>query len=233
MNKGCANVVHRQGYHSGAGLAQMSESVRTYVSVSNNHGATGEGKAEQQSGGVRQPAARGRRARQELIAAAGELLERPSRINIGPARCGDCTCAAGATSPSECCCRPRRFNLALILAIHHESRNAQKAWRTLKRNIVLAYCEFWLLFRRSARRSRHTEIFSDHSLPRSESAGHSKPKIQPHQKLGVLTRALKAGTETFGLQAFERRQDAFRRANRGPPETGISRCPAELGNNTT
>src|SRR5216683_6230213 len=40
--------------------------------------------------------------------------------------------------------------------------------------------------------------------------------------------ALRPERRRFGLQAFERRQHPFRRANRGPPETGISRCPRRI-----
>src|SRR5712675_878484 len=75
--QGLCEVVTDKGYHSGAGLAQMSESVRTYVSVPQQPRRNWEGKAEQQAAVYanrrRVEGQRGKR----LLRRRGELLERP------------------------------------------------------------------------------------------------------------------------------------------------------------
>jgi transposase len=75
--QGLREVVTDKGYHSGPGLAEMSESVRTYVSVPQQPRRNWKGKAEQQA------AVYANRRRVEgdrgktLLRRRGELLERP------------------------------------------------------------------------------------------------------------------------------------------------------------
>src|SRR5260370_37083716 len=75
--QGLREVVTDKGYHSGAGLAEMSESVRTYVSVPKQPRRNWEGKGEQQAAVYanrrRVEGERGKR----LLRRRGELLERP------------------------------------------------------------------------------------------------------------------------------------------------------------
>ena len=80
--QGLREVVTDKGYHSGAGLAEMSESVRTYVSVPQTTTAQLGRQSGATSGGVRQPAARRRRAGQELIATARRVTGASVRASI-------------------------------------------------------------------------------------------------------------------------------------------------------
>src|SRR5882762_4966982 len=75
--QGLREVVTDKGYHSGAGLAQMSESVRTYVSVPQQPRRNWEGKAEQQAAVyANRRRVEGERGK-SLLRRRGELLERP------------------------------------------------------------------------------------------------------------------------------------------------------------
>jgi len=75
--QGLSEVVTDKGYHCGPGLAEMSESVRTYVSVPQQPRRNWKGKAEQQAAVYanrrRVEGERGKR----LLRRRGELLERP------------------------------------------------------------------------------------------------------------------------------------------------------------
>jgi len=75
--QGLSEVVTDKGYHSGPGLAEMSESVRTYVSVPQQPRRKWKGKAEQRAAVYanrrRVEGERGKR----LLRRRGELLERP------------------------------------------------------------------------------------------------------------------------------------------------------------
>jgi transposase len=75
--QGLSEVVTDKGYHSGPGLAEMSQSVRTYVSVPQQPRRKWKGKAEQQAAVYanrrRVEGERGKR----LLRRRGELLERP------------------------------------------------------------------------------------------------------------------------------------------------------------
>jgi transposase len=75
--QGLSEVVTDKGYHSGPGLAEMSESVRTYISVPQQPRRNWKGKAEQQAAVYanrrRVEGERGKR----LLRRRGELLERP------------------------------------------------------------------------------------------------------------------------------------------------------------
>jgi len=75
--QGLSEVVTDKGYHSGAGLAEMSESVRTYVSVPQQPRRNWEGKAEQQAAVyANRRRVEGERGK-SLLRRRGELLERP------------------------------------------------------------------------------------------------------------------------------------------------------------
>ena len=75
--QGLREVVTDKGYHSGAGLAEMSESVRTYVSVPQQPRRNWEGKADQQAAVyANRRRVQGERGK-SLLRRRGELLERP------------------------------------------------------------------------------------------------------------------------------------------------------------
>src|SRR6202790_3082693 len=77
QEQGLREVVTDKGYHSGAGLAEMSESVRTYVSVPQQPRRNWEGKAEQQAAVyANRRRVEGERGK-SLLRRRGELLERP------------------------------------------------------------------------------------------------------------------------------------------------------------
>src|SRR6202165_5805997 len=74
---GLREVVTDKGYHSSAGLAEMSESVRTYVSVPQQPRRQWKGKAEQQAAVyANRRRVEGERGK-SLLRRRGELLERP------------------------------------------------------------------------------------------------------------------------------------------------------------
>ncbi len=76
-HQGLCELVSDKGYHSGAGLAEMSESVRTYVSVPQQPRRKWEGKAEQQAAVyANKRRVEGERGK-SLLRRRGELLERP------------------------------------------------------------------------------------------------------------------------------------------------------------
>src|SRR5450755_1257284 len=75
--QGLCEVVTDKGYHSGAGLAEMSESVRSYVSVPQQPRRNWKGKAEQQAAVyANQRRVEGERGKL-LLRRRGEFLERP------------------------------------------------------------------------------------------------------------------------------------------------------------
>lgn len=75
--QGLREVVTDKGYHSGAGLAEMSESVRTYVSVPQQPRRNWEGKGEQRAAVyANRRRVEGERGK-NLLRRRGELLERP------------------------------------------------------------------------------------------------------------------------------------------------------------
>jgi transposase len=75
--QGLSEVVTDKGYHSGPGLAEMSESVRTYVSVPQQPRRNWKGKAEQQAAVyANRRRVEGERGK-SLLRRRGELLERP------------------------------------------------------------------------------------------------------------------------------------------------------------
>jgi len=146
-------------------------------SVPTTHGATGRQKGAT-SGGVRQPATRGRRAGQSLLR-GGELLERPFRASYETGAMRSCTCAAAITSANECCCS-RGVHLALILrSITKPER--PKGLGDLKRKIVLALLRVLALSGHSLRLFRVYETLTIRSsLIRHECA--ESPKLRPSGK---------------------------------------------------
>ena len=75
--QGLCEVVTDKGYHSGAALAEMSQSVRTYVSIPEQPRRKWEGKAEQQAAVyANKRRVEGERGK-SLLRRRGELLERP------------------------------------------------------------------------------------------------------------------------------------------------------------
>src|SRR5215467_12310213 len=79
--QGLREVVTDKGYHSGVGLAEMSERVRTYVSVPKQPRRNWEGKGEQQAAVyANRRRVEGERGK-SLLRRRGELLERPTSLH--------------------------------------------------------------------------------------------------------------------------------------------------------
>jgi transposase len=113
--QGLREVVTDKGYHSGAGLAEMSQSVRTYVSVPKQPRRRWEGKAEQQAAVyANRRRVEGERGK-SLLRRRGELLERPfaHQYETGAMRKLH-VCGRGNVA-KRVLLQAAAFNLALIL----------------------------------------------------------------------------------------------------------------------
>jgi transposase len=135
--QGLREVVTDKGYHSGAGLAQMSESVRTYVSVPQQPRRHWEGKAEQQAAVYanrrRVEGARGK----SLLRRRGELLERPFAHQYETGAMRRLHVRGRGNVAKRVLLQAAAFNLALILRSITKA-GTPKGLADLKRNIVLA-----------------------------------------------------------------------------------------------
>ena len=113
--QGLRELVTDKGYHSGAGLAEMSQSVRTYVSVPKQPRRRWEGKAEQQAAVyANRRRVEGERGK-SLLQRRGELLERPfaHQYETGAMRKLH-VCGRGNVA-KRVLLQAAAFNLALIL----------------------------------------------------------------------------------------------------------------------
>jgi transposase len=135
--QGLREVVTDKGYHSGAGLAEMSESVRTYVSVPKQPQRNWEGKAEQQSAvyanGRRVEGGRGK----SLLRRRGELLERPFAHQYETGAMRRLHVRGRGNVAKRVLLQAAAFNLALILRSITKA-GTPKGLADLKRKIVLA-----------------------------------------------------------------------------------------------
>jgi transposase len=135
--QGLREVVTDKGYHSGAGLAQMSESVRTYVSVPQQPRRNWEGKAEQQAAVYanrrRVEGQRGKR----LLRRRGELLERPFAHQYETGAMRRLHIRGRGNVAKRVLLQAAAFNLALILRSITKA-GTPKGLADLKRKTVLA-----------------------------------------------------------------------------------------------
>ena len=135
--QGLREVVTDKGYHSGAGLAEMSESVRTYVSVPNQPRRNWEGKAEQQAAVYanrrRVEGERGKR----LLRRRGELLERPFAHQYETGAMRRLYVRGRGNVAKRVLLQAVAFNLALILRSITKA-GTPKGLADLKGKIVLA-----------------------------------------------------------------------------------------------
>src|ERR1700692_2818824 len=135
--QGLREVVTDKGYHSGAGLAEMSESVRTYVSVPQQPRRNWEGKAEQQAAVYanrrRVEGERGKR----LLRRRGELLERPFAHQYETGAMRRLHVRGRGNVAKRVLLQAAAFNLALILRSITKA-GTPRGLADLKRNIILA-----------------------------------------------------------------------------------------------
>ena len=135
--QGLCEVVTDKGYHSGAGLAQMSESVRTYVSVPQQPRRNWEGKAEQQAAVyANRRRVEGERGK-SLLRRRGELLERPFAHQYETGAMRRLHVRGRGNVAKRVLLQAAAFNLALILRSITKA-GTPRGLADLKRNIVLA-----------------------------------------------------------------------------------------------
>jgi transposase len=179
--QGLREVVTDKGYHSGAGLAEMSESVRTYISVPQQPRRNWEGKAEQQAAVYanrrRVEGERGKR----LLRRRGELLERPFAHQYETGAMRRLHVRGRGNVAKRVLLQAAAFNLALILRSITKA-GTPKGLADLKRKIVLALLRvlaaLWAL---PAPISGSTNIHRS-DLPFSDRVRPNSPKLRPSGK---------------------------------------------------
>ena len=134
---GLREVVTDKGYHSGAGLAEMSESVRTYISVPQQPRRNWEGKAEQQAAVyANRRRVEGERGK-SLLRRRGELLERPFAHQYETGAMRRLHVRGRGNVAKRVLLQAAAFNLALILRSITKA-GTPKGLADLKRKMVLA-----------------------------------------------------------------------------------------------
>ena len=135
--QGLCEVVADKGYHSGAGLAEMSQSVRTYVSVPQQPRRNWKGKAEQQAAVyANRRRVEGERGK-SLLRRRGELLERPFAHQYETGAMRRLHVRGRGNVAKRVLLQAAAFNLALILRSITKA-GTPRGLADLKRNIVLA-----------------------------------------------------------------------------------------------
>jgi transposase len=135
--QGLCEVVTDKGYHSGVGLAEMSESVRTYVSVPQQPRRNWEGKAEQQAAVyANRRRVEGQRGK-SLLRRRGELLERPFAHQYETGAMRRLHVRGRGNVAKRVLLQAAAFNLALILRSITKA-GTPRGLADLKRKIVLA-----------------------------------------------------------------------------------------------
>jgi transposase len=137
--QGLREVVADKGYHSGAGLAQMSESIRTYVSVPQQPRRHWEGKAEQRAAVY----ANRRRVESErgksLLRRRGELLERPFAHQYETGAMRRLHVRGRGNVAKRVLLQAAAFNLALILRSITKA-GTPKGLADIRRNLFFTLC---------------------------------------------------------------------------------------------
>jgi transposase len=135
--QGLREVVTDKGYHSGAGLAEMSESVRTYISVPQQPRRNWEGKAEQKAAVyANRRRVEGERGK-SLLRRRGELLERPFAHQYETGAMRRLHVRGRGNVAKRVLLQAAAFNLALILRSITKA-GTPKGLADLKRKVVLA-----------------------------------------------------------------------------------------------
>ena len=137
--QGLREVVTDKGYHSGAGLAEMSESVRTYVSVPQQPRRNWEGKAEQQAAVyANRRRVEGQRGK-SLLRRRGELLERPFAHQYETGAMRRLHVRGRDNVAKRVLLQAMAFNLALILRSITKA-GTPKGLADMRRNLVFTLC---------------------------------------------------------------------------------------------
>lgn len=134
--QGLCEVVTDKGYHSGAGLVEMSQSVRTYVSIPQQPRRKWEGKAEQQAAVyANRRRVEGERGK-SLLRRRGELLERPFAHQYETGAMRRLHVRGRGNVAKRVLLQAAAFNLALILRSITKA-GTPRGLADLKRNIIL------------------------------------------------------------------------------------------------
>ena len=171
QEQGLREVVTDKGYHSGAGLAEMSESVRTYVSVPQQPRRNWEGKEEQQA------AVYANRRRVEgdrgksLLRRRGELLERPFAHQYETGAMRRLHVRGRDNVAKRVLLQATAFNLALILRSITKA-GTPKGLADIRTNLFFTLCCVLAALRASA--SRLTPDSHDQPLPSVRPRAHSR-----------------------------------------------------------
>jgi transposase len=184
--QGLREVVTDKGYHSGVGLAEMSERVRTYVSVPKQPRRNWEGKGEQQAAVyANRRRVEGERGK-SLLRRRGELLERPFAHQYETGGMRRLHVRGRGNVAKRVLLQAAAFNLALILRSITKA-GTPKGLADLKRKIVLALLRvlaaLWAL---PTPISESTNIYrSDLSFPTE--CGRIRPNCAPPENRGSDT----------------------------------------------
>jgi transposase len=149
--QGLREVVTDKGYHSGAGLAEMSESVRTYVSVPQQPRRNWEGKGEQQAAVyANRRRVEGERGK-SLLRRRGELLERPFAHQYETGAMRRLHVRGRDNVAKRVLLQATAFNLALILRSITKA-GTPKGLADMRRNLFFTLCYVLAALRASASR---------------------------------------------------------------------------------
>jgi transposase len=151
QEQGLREVVTDKGYHSGAGLAEMSESVRTYVSVPQQPRRNWEGKAQQQAAVyANRRRVEGERGK-SLLRRRGELLERPFAHQYETGAMRRLHVRGRDNVAKRVLLQAAAFNLALILRSITKA-GTPKGLADIRRNLFFTLCCVLAALRASASR---------------------------------------------------------------------------------
>src|SRR3984893_7269356 len=140
-----------KGYHSGAGLAEMSESVRTYISVPQQPRRNWEGKAEQKAAVyANRRRVEGERGK-SLLRRRGELLERPFAHQYETGAMRRLHVRGRGNVAKRVLLQAAAFNLALILRSITKA-GTPKGLADIRRNLFFTLCCVLAALRASASR---------------------------------------------------------------------------------
>ena len=137
--QGLCEVVTDKGYHSSAGLAEMSESVRSYVSVPQQPRRNWQGKAEQQAAVyANRRRVEGERGK-SLLRRRGELLERPFAHQYETGAMRRLHVRGRDNVAKRVLLQAAAFNLALILRSITKA-GTPKGLADIRRNLFFTLC---------------------------------------------------------------------------------------------
>jgi transposase len=178
--QGLREVVTDKGYHNGAGLAEMSESVRTYVSVPQQPRRNWEGKAEQQAAVyANRRRVEGERGK-SLLRRRGELLERPFAHQYETGAMRRLHVRGRDNVAKRVLLQAAAFNLALILRSITKA-GTPKGLADIRRNLFVTLGCVLAALRASASRLKP----DSHHQPR--------PSVRPRAHLRRSCRYRKSG----------------------------------------